>query len=752
MIGAAPARAADLQARRRSGDTARSARTRRARRVPTVLQIEAVECGAASLAMVLAHHGRWEPLVKLRQMCGVSRDGSKASSIVRAARRLGLDAKGFRYEPDQLRPLPMPAIIFANMNHFMVLEGFSRGRVHVNDPAVGPLVLTHDEFDRIYSGVVLTFEPTGDFISSGGAPAILGPLLGRLTGAWGAAVLGVFAGALLVVPAILVPIFSRIFIDEVVIDAQRDWAPWLIAAMVAAVAVQVGLLLIQGRSGLGLRNRVAVAAAARYVWRILRLPVAFFSQRSPGNVSSRVDMSDRLAEHAGIQLPSIAVALVAMLLQAGIMLLYSPALTSLVVGLALAGALLFLMLQRRLTAFERKTAADVVKLGGRTMQGLATIEVLKASGAEDAFFEGWSGQHALVVNQHQNVGRLQAVFATAPEFLTQLGTMTVVALAGLFVMNGRLTLGMLVAFLALQAGFFGSMRILLGGLMQLSKARATLDQFDDVLDEAPAAEFKPAASHPLEDAPERADALGRVRKLQGQVDIRNLTFGYSPLEKPLIENFSVSLKPGSRVALVGGSGSGKSTVGRLISGLHTPWSGEILIDGRPLGEVPRALLRNSMAVVDQDLVIFSGTIRENIVLWDATMPEERVVQAAKDALLHDDIARRPGAYGGGVEEGGRNLSGGQRQRLEIARALVTDPSILVLDEATSALDPIVEKAVMDNIRRRGCTCIVIAHRLSTIRDCDEIIVMRQGVVVQRGTHAAMMGVEGPYRALIEMKD
>lgn len=718
------------------------------RRTPTILQMEAIECGAASLAMVLAHHGCWMPLKDVRRLCGVSRDGSKAAHVLRAARKLGMEAKGYSYAADMVGELPMPAIVFVNMNHFMVLDGVSRGRVHLNDPATGRFSLTPEEFARIFSGVILTFRPTPAFAPTGSPPAVLRPLLNWLAGAREAVALAVFAGLALVIPGIVIPAFSRVFVDDFLIEQKADWFEWLLAIMAGTIVVQVALAVVQQWCQLALRTRTSVLVASRFVWRLLRLPVDFFAVRSPANLSGRLELVEQLSQHAGIQLTNVVISLVAMTFFAVVMLFYSPVLAAIAVGMALAGAFTFLGLQGAVQEGERKSALDGVKVGAKTMQGLAQIEILKANGTDDAFFESWAGQYALFANVRQKLGEPEALFAALPQFLSALANVMIVLAAAVLIMNGRLTIGTLAGFLVLQAAFFLPMQQLLKDGLLLKKARGTLDQIEDVLQHHEAREF---ARQPDDDVapPARATVLGRIGKLEGHIVVRGLTFGYNPAEPALLRDFAFELAPGSRLALVGGSGSGKSTVGRLIAGLFDPWEGEVRIDGRSLADVPRELLRNSMAAVDQDIVTFEGSIRDNITLWDATMPEERIVRAAKDAMIHDDIVRRPGGYQAHVEEGGRNFSGGQRQRLEIARALVAEPSTLILDEATSALDPVVEKEVMNNIRRRGCSCIIIAHRLSTIRDCDEIVVMHRGDILQRGTHDSMMQEDGPYRRLIE---
>ncbi|MCQ4162823.1 NHLP family bacteriocin export ABC transporter peptidase/permease/ATPase subunit [Roseomonas sp. GC11] len=727
--------------------------------------MEAVECGAACLGMVLAAHGRWVPLAELRLACGVSRDGSKAGNILRAARRYGLEARGFRHEPAALKALPKPAILFVNLGHFVVLEGFARGRVWLNDPAAGRRVMTEAELDAIYSGIVLTFIPTAAFAPGGTPPRVAGRLLGWLAGGREALAYALFAGLGLALLAVLLPGLSRLLIDRYLVEGQAHWLGWLVAVLVAAALGQGALSWLKGLVVQRLATRVTLRAAARFVWRMLRLPIPFFTQRYAGSIGQRVELAQALGQHAAQQPAVLLVEGIFLLSLLGMMLLYSPLLAGVAALLAAGNLVLFLLARRRIEEREQKAAIEQVKLAGKTMLGLQMIESLKASGTEGPFFAAWAGQHALVAGQQQETGRLSGGFATLPEALSQAGLVAVLVLGGGLVMRGEITLGTLVAFQMLQAAMAPPLRALMLAAAQLQAARGVLDQLDDVLDHPEAPEFTPEEEAPAlspspspapspAPSPDQAPALpflpaGRGQRLSGALSLRGVSFGYSPLEPPLIEGFDLELVPGARVALVGASGSGKSTVGRLVAGLYPPWSGEVRLDGQPLATLPRGLLRDSLAVVDQEIVLFEGSVRDNITLWDETLPEAAIIAAARDAAIHDDIVARPGGYDGRVEEGGRNFSGGQRQRLEIARALVNAPSLLVLDEATSALDPIAEKQVMDHLRRRGCACLIIAHRLSTVRDCDEIIVMHRGQVLERGTHEALMATEGAYRRLIE---
>lgn len=729
----------------------RAVRRGRDPRTPTIFQMDAVECGAASLAMVLAFHGRWVPLPEVREVCGVSRDGSRASNIVRAARSYGLIAKGFRCEPGHLADFPLPAIIFINLNHFVVLESITPSRVSLNDPAAGRRVMSVEDFDGIFSGIVLTLEPGPDFQRSGDRPKLWRDLEALLAGLRPAFLLALLAGVALILPGLVVPAATQIFVDYYLVDRQTHWVPALLAVILVTAMVQAGLSGVKDVVLLRLRARISIAAAGRMVWRMLRLPTKFFGQRHAGTLAGRVDLARQLGAHAGEQVAEGALALASCVFFALVMLAYSPLLTLLTLGCTGLMVGMFALFQRRLEELGRKAALTAIKLYGRAMQGIGMIETLKANGTDGAFFAAWSGYLANLVRERQAMGRLQALLGALPDSLMLLTRALALALSAWLVARGEMTAGMLAAFQALIGAFSGPVNTLVIQATALKQARGTLDQFEDVATTPMAWEFEErgpdAAAAPTPD--QVASATGRVRKLSGQARLSGIAFGYNPLDPPLIRDFAMDLVPGSRVALVGTSGSGKSTVGRLVCGLFDPWAGEILLDGQPIRAVPRGVLRNSLAVVDQEIVLFDGTVRDNITLWNDAMPEHRIVRAARDAMIHDDIVARVGGYAGRVEEGGRNWSGGQRQRLEIARALVAEPSLLVLDEATSALDPIVEKELMDNIRRRGCTCLIIAHRLSTIRDCDEIIVLDKGEVIERGRHEDLMAAGGTYQRLVE---
>lgn len=704
--------------------------------------MEAVECGAAALAMVLAYYDRWVPLEELRHECGVSRDGSKASNVLKAARKYGIDAKGYKYDTlDKLYELPLPCILFWNFNHFVVLDGFKKGKVYLNDPAQGPREISMEELDASYSGVVMTFTPGAEFSKGGQPPNMIPALRRRLEGSETALMFIVLCGLFLVLPGLVVPTFSRIFIDEYLVGGQDWMLQPLLIAMALTLAVQGGLTWLQEYYLLRLETKLALSTSSKFFNHILRLPAAYFGQRFAGEIGSRVLLNDKIATVVSGKLATTMIDLVMAVFYAALMFVYSWSLTLLVIAIAALNVASTKIGGRIRVDASQKLAQDKGKLLGTAMNGLQMIETMKATGSEAEFFARWSGYYAKSLNTEQQINVLTQLLQAVPPLVTTLSTAAVLVVGGLKVMNGELSVGMLVAYQTLLASFTRPLASFVGFGTTLQELQADMNRVDDVIryPEDPQYAQKEAVKFPP-----------TVVKLSGRVELKDITFGYSPLERPLIENFNLVVEPGRRVALVGGSGSGKSTVAKVMSGLYKAWSGEILFDGVPRDQVPRNLLVNSLAVVDQEVFLFGGSVTENITMWDPTIMPARVSTACRDAEIAPVIEAREGSYQARVQEGGGNFSGGQCQRFEIARALVGEPTIVIMDEATSALDPTTEQLIDEAIRRRGCTTIVIAHRLSTIKDADEIIVMERGKVVQRGTHNDMKDAEGPYRHLIAM--
>jgi NHLM bacteriocin system ABC transporter peptidase/ATP-binding protein len=706
--------------------------------------MEYVECGAAALAIILAYHGQTIPLEELRVACDVSRDGSKASNIMKASRVYGLEPKGFHQKPPKLREAPYPVIIHWNFNHFVVLEGIDGDKVYLNDPATGPRTITFEELDQSFTGIVITFEKAANFEKGGVKRGLMSALQKRLKGSEIILTYILLVSLALIIPGLVIPTFARIFVDFYLIQQFKHWIWPLLLGMGLTAAIRVSLTWLQQYYLLRLETKLSLSNSSRVYWHVLRLPIEFFTQRSAGEIGSRVRLNDRIAELLSSQLATTVLNAILIIFFAILMFQYSILLTVIGILMASINLLVLRYISRRRADVNQRLLQESGKMLGMAYSGLQAIETIKATGAENDFFTRWSGYQSKVFSASQELGVSTQVLAVIPPFLSSLTTIAILTFGSLGVMNGTLTVGMLVAFQTLMSSFLTPVNQMVNVGGQLQEVEGILNRLDDVF------RYRVDPQVKITEIPDE-DAFAKA-KLSGQIELRNVSFGYSKLSPPLIENFNLSLTPGSRVALVGSSGSGKSTIARLVAGLYEPRGGEILFDGRPRSDISRAVINNSLAVVNQEIFLFDGTIRENLTMWDKGIPEEDVIQAAKDAHIHDEISDRSEAYEAMVEERGRNFSGGQRQRLEIARALVVNPTILVLDEATSALDPVVEKIIDGNLRRRGCTCLIVAHRLSTIRDCDEIIVLENGKVVQRGTHDDLwQNPKGAYARLIRVE-
>jgi ATP-binding cassette, subfamily C, bacterial len=730
----------------------------RPHRTRTVIQMEAVECGAACLGSILGYYGRYVPLEELRVACGSSRDGVTAQNLLRAARSYGLEAYGMRCELEGLVEVPMPCVLYWNFNHFVVLEGIDAGVVYLNDPASGPRATTMAELNESFTGVALVLRPGPAFVRAGAEPALLPALRHRLRGAGDAVAFAVLAGLALVVPGLVLPTFTRVFVDQVLVQQMRSWVGPLLAGMVLAALLRGASTWLREYVLRRLGLRLAVRESQRFLQHLLRLPMAFYQQRTPGDLAARVALNDRVAQLLTGRVAAAAIDIALLVCYVGLMLLYDWQITLLSVAVVGTDLLLMRAITRRRVDANRRLLQEKARFAGALMGGLTTIETVKATSREAGLFAAFAGHQARLANTSQELARQSLALSLVPGLLATVGAALVLALGGLHVMAGTLTLGTLVALQSLQASLFEPVRNLVALGAQLQEAVGEIGRLDDVLQHPVDPVMREAVSAmststvmasrvPSGSVPARAPAS----LLTGRVELRGVTFGYSRLAPPLLRDLSLTLAPGARVALVGASGSGKSTVSKLLCRLYDPWEGEILFDGVPAHAIDRDVFSASVAFVDQDLQLFSGTIRESITLWDATIPEAQVVQAAKDAQVHDLIMARPGGYDAFLAEGGANLSGGQRQRLDLARALATSPRVLVLDEATSALDTVTEAAIDRALRRRGCTCLIVAHRLSTVRDCDEIVVLDQGVVVQRGTHDTLIRErDGHYVRLLDV--
>lgn len=708
-----------------------------ARNVPVIMQMEATECGAACLAMILAHYGRWVPLEEARASCGVSRDGSKAANILKAARSYGMQAESRCLSVQEIRERgEFPCIISWNQTGFVVLRGFAGKKALLNDPGRGSVKVDLQAFERSFSGTALEFAPTGSFEKGGERPSTMKFAFERLQSMKGPTLFVALATFVVSLATIMGTTVSSAFMDHVLTGESPQWLAPILAVLALAVLVRCAVNIANAVYLNRIRGKFAVVGASQFMWHLLHLPVGFYEQRTVGDLQQRQEANETVAATLVEKLAPAIFNVVLVILYLAVMLTYSWKLT--LVGLVTVAINVFVAnwASRARVNVTRQQMRDRSLLYSNTMAGIESIETIKASGAEEGFFERWSGYQALVNDASVRFNKTDLYFAAVPEFLAQLANITVLLLGTFLIMSGEFSAGMLLAFQGLLASFMGPVDSIIGLGQQIQEMRTSMERVQDVLE------------YPVDVHDDGRDAEEVSSKLSGKVEIDHVSFGYSPLEPPLIKDFSLKLEPGSWVALVGSSGSGKSTIAKLVSGLYEPWEGEVRFDGIPRRDIVPDRLHGSLAVVDQDIMTLPDTVEANIRLWDRSIEGYEVTLAARDADIHDAIVAREAGYQEVIAPRGRNFSGGQLQRLEIARALAADPSILIMDEATSALDAKTEANVIRAVRNRGITCIVVAHRLSTIRDCDEIVVLREGSVAERGTHEQLIAANGAYAELV----
>ena len=713
---------------------------------PNILQMEAVECGAAALAMILGYYRRYIPLTQLRRECGVSRDGSKASNVIKAARLHGLNAKGYSKSLEQVKELSFPYIVFWEFNHFLVVEGIRGDKVFLNDPAVGHRVVTLEEFDHGFTGVVLQFEPGDEFETVGKAASALPGLWQRVQGNLPGLGYMVLLGLLLVIPGLAMPAMTKIFLDEVISMGRTNWFRPLIVAMVVSLLLQMvltgGQLYLLRRINLSLSARLTT----QFFSHLLRLPLSFYTQRYAGDIVNRTSLNEKVSGVLTGQLSTTLVQLFTMVIYGAILMFYSVSLTLIGVTSGVLNLFILWRVSKSRIEANMRMAKEQGMVGATAIAGISSMETIKSSSLEDSFFARWSGYFANATNSTQKLACSTQLTQMPVTFTNTLTGVLILVIGSFSVIRGEMSIGMLVAFQSLMQSFLAPITAIMSLGTAIQEMRGDVLRLDDVLQNPCPPEVDTAKTVP------QSDAVSQRVRTSGRLQLRGITFGYSPLEKPIIEEFDLEITPGQRVALVGGSGSGKSTIARIVCGLYDAWDGEILLDQDRIDTLPPAIRHNSLAIVEQEVLLFEGTVRENLTLWDDTVPRQRIEDACRDAAIWEDVLKLPGGLKAPLKEGGNNLSGGQRQRLEIARALVNSPSLLVMDEATSALDTETEMIIDQNIRRRGCACLIIAHRLSTIRDCDEIIVMERGKAVERGTHDQLWEQGGKYAELIAQAD
>ncbi|MCR5637061.1 MAG: NHLP family bacteriocin export ABC transporter peptidase/permease/ATPase subunit [Clostridiales bacterium] len=708
-------------------------------KVPVVMQMEALECGAASLTMILAYYKKWVSLEQIRSDCGVSRDGSKAKNVLVAARSYGLNAKGFCFSVDQIKKNgQFPCIIHWNFNHFLVLDGFKKNKAVLNDPARGRVEVSMEEFDKSFTGICLMFEPNEDFVPGGEKKSTLDFAKKRLKGTAAAIMFVVLTTLITSLIDVINPAFSRVFIDRLLTGENAGWLYPFVFGMSGVALLQIIVLWVKETNTLKLEGKLAIVANSTYMWHVLRMPMEFYSQRMAGDIAQRQKLNEGVAKELINSFAPLVLDAVMMIIYLVVMIKYSVLLAfvgilSVILNLLVAG-----FISKKRVNIMRVQMRNSGKLSGITVTGIEMIETIKASGAENGFFEKWSGYQAGVNTQNVRYAKLNNYLGAVPGVISSLAQAAVLMLGVYLTIKGEFTVGMILAFQSFLSSFTSPAQKLIKSGQKVQEMRTNMERIEDVMN------YKPDVNYSTEGPSDDVS----YTKLSGKLEMKNVTFGYSPLEPPLIENFNLTVNPGERIAFVGSSGCGKSTISKLISGLYKPWSGEILFDGKPIDQINRSVFTGSLAVVDQDIILFEDTIAQNIKMWDSSIEDFEMILAARDAQIHEDIMMRDGGYQYKILEGGKDFSGGQRQRIEIARVLAQDPTIIIMDEATSALDAKTEYDVVKSIKDRCITCIVVAHRLSTIRDCDEIIVMDRGKVVERGTHKELYKLGGLYTKLV----
>ena len=716
-------------------------------KVPTMLQMEATECGAAALGMVLAHYGLWIPLEKLRQECGVNRDGSKASCILRAARRRNCKADGYRWTADDLLELvpehPFPLIIHWEFNHFVVLEGIRDGLAWLNDPAMGRRTVPWDEFRTSYTGVSLRVVPDEGFRKEGERYNVFKEVAQKLKQDKWAVVFILLLELFAIVPGLASPVFNQIFLDDILTGKHPDWMFNFCLAMTVSFIITGAISWLRAVILTRWQRKLTLADSSSYFWHLLRLPMQFFHQRYAAEVAGRIGYNEEVAAVLSGSAATAVLDLLVAMFYLLLLLQYNVPLTLIGIAFSSIGIIVFFLTRRRLTDLNMRIQQDAGKAYGVAMNGLRMIETIKANGDEADFFAKWAGYQTKVLSSSQETALWSVTMTLLPTLLGGINGALIMTFGGFSIMDGAMTAGMFVAFQNLMGSFQAPVNSLMGLGVSLQTTEMQMQRLNDVR------RYETDSLNFPDDKEERTFPRDR---LSGEVTMADVSFGYSPLEPPLLKNFDLHMEPGGWVAVVGASGSGKSTLAKIVTGIYEEWSGTVAFDGVLRRKLPRTVILNSLAAVDQDVFLIAGSVADNISLFDKSVQRSDIIQAAKDACIHEDIIKLDGGYDAMVAEGGLNFSGGQRQRLEIARALAVNPSLLVLDEATSALDPITEKCVLENIRHRGCSCLIVAHRLSTIRDCDEIIVLDHGVIVERGTHRDMATHDGPYRKLIEERE
>lgn len=706
---------------------------------PVIMQLEALECGAACLAMILGYYEKWIPLEQIRSDCGVSRDGSNAKKIFKAAESYGLTTAAYRFEIDSIKTsCTFPCIIHWNFNHFVVLKGFKGNYAYINDPGAGEVKITMEQFDHSFTGIALTFAPSENFEPSGRKKKAIEYAKEKAKGLGTVVVFSILLTVISSILNLINPGFIRVFYDRILAGINKDWSSAFLILLAFFSTIQVVVSFINTYYNDRTSSKMDVVSASRFMWKVLKLPMHFFSQRNSGDIVGRNSYNATISQQIVNLLAPLAINSIMMVFYFIVMFKNNVFLTIIALSSTFLNLVFSTIISKKRMNYTRVQMRDSAKLNSTTYSSIDMIESIKSAGAEDGVFTNWAGYQALANFESAKFGKTSSYLSILPGIVSSLCSISVVVIGVYLTMQGQFTLGMISAFQGYLASFLSPVNTIISAGSTLQEMQTSIERIDDVMNYPEDSVFDESKKKPVD----------HYKKLSGNVEIKNITFGYAKLSDPIIKDFSLSIKSGQKVAVVGFSGCGKSTIAKLVSGLEKPWSGSITFDGQTIEEIDRNIFTSSVAVVDQDIIIFEDTIRNNIKMWDNSIEDFEMILAARDAQIHQDIMQRENGYDYILREGGKDFSGGQRQRLEIARILAQDPTICILDEATSALDAVTEYNVVEAIKERGITCIVIAHRLSTIRDCDQIVVLNEGEIVGVGTHEELMANNEFYNKLV----
>jgi ATP-binding cassette, subfamily C, bacterial len=710
-------------------------------KTPTILQMEATECGSTSLAIILAYYGKYITSEEARTACGVSRDGTKAIHIVKAARNYGMQATGANLDIAQLQEKQVPFIAYWGFDHFLIIEGFSKSRVYLNDPAVGPRHVTWEEFKEKYTGVVLVLRP-GPTFQPGGQPepSTLKLLINRMGNNFYPLLFLVLITILLIIPKIAMPIFTKGFIDQVLINNQSNLLLFVLSGLAFTTALAMLLTAIQRNILYKLDIKLDTVNSIKFLWHLLHIPIRYFQQRSNGDIVERNNISEKIASYIAEDLPITLVNILEIIAFSAVIILLSWQI----------GLILFISMIINIIALEygrialtdtgRRYAQDRGKLEAIETNGIQIIETLKASGLEAFFFSRWVAFYTRFLLTEQRLLWLNTLLNFIPGILAFFVGIAMICYGAYLVMSGELTVGTIIAIQALSVSILAPLNHLIEFISGLFQLKGDLIRLSDVTDTDIDPFFnKSAVSTPLN--PLKSDIILQMNKL---------SFSYSPLEPPVINNLSLTMNKGERIAIVGPSGSGKSSLAKLVCALNLPNQGELYFDSRPYHQLNRELLSQYISYVDQQIFLFAGSIRDNLTLWDNSISDEKIYEALRKTGMADDVILRGGLKAHLIDKGA-NFSGGQCQRLEIARALLKNAPLLVFDEATSAIDPLVEAEIYAYLKTIESSVFIIAHRLSAIKDCDRIYVLKEGQIIQQGSHNELIVQEGLYQELVGME-